>query len=361
MRTSVRFSSMIRPGWNPSAARTAASAALSGATSTRDPGATGGRAPPRRGRRPSARPTPCRRCAASTKIRSVQPPGSPSRQKQNAKPDHRAVGGARQALVHPLRRRAEPIHVDEGRHRAPAAPPATTPPTPRCGCGCSRPGPPAPARRPTRTARSSRPRRQPGGAVADEAIALPSQPWSAPCSTTSTTCSATRCAPSSTRSWCRTTRRGSRPASSTATLFTEGGRPRVPRHGGARGATAAAASSDFRYNVVIAEEIQRAGVNAAGLGLDAPQRHLPPLLPHPHHRRAEGALAPGDLLRRADHRHRDDRAGHRLRPGVDDHHRGPRRRPLRRQRLEDVHHQRHQRRPRHHRGEDRPDPAPRRA
>ena len=37
----------------------------------------------------------------------------------------------------------------------------------------------------------------------------------------------------------------------------------------------------------------------------------------------------------------------------------PRRRPLRRQRLEDVHHQRHQRRPRDHRGEDRPDAAPR--
>jgi alkylation response protein AidB-like acyl-CoA dehydrogenase len=36
---------------------------------------------------------------------------------------------------------------------------------------------------------------------------------------------------------------------------------------------------DFRYNVVIAEEIQRAGVNAAGLGLDAAQRHLPALLP----------------------------------------------------------------------------------
>ena len=43
------------------------------------------------------------------------------------------------------------------------------------------------------------------------------------------------------------------------------------------------------------------------------------------------------------------------------HHRDPRRRPLRRQRLEDVHHQRHQRRPRHHRGEDRPDASATRA
>ena len=49
--------------------------------------------------------------------------------------------------------------------------------------------------------------------------------------------------------------------------------------------------ADFRYNVVIAEEIQRAGVNAAGLGLDAPQRHLPAVLPHPLHRRAAGAVA----------------------------------------------------------------------
>ena len=36
------------------------------------------------------------------------------------------------------------------------------------------------------------------------------------------------------------------------------------------------------------------------------------------------------------------------------HHRDPRRRPLRRQRGQDVHHQRHQRRPGDHRGEDRP-------
>ena len=36
------------------------------------------------------------------------------------------------------------------------------------------------------------------------------------------------------------------------------------------------------------------------------------------HRRAEGALAARASLRRADHRDRDDRAGHRLRPGGDD-------------------------------------------
>ena len=115
---------------------------------------------------------------------------------------------------------------------------------------------------------------------------------------------------------------------------------------------------DFRYNLVIGEEVQRGGRRRRRARPHAAQRHLPALLPVAVHRRAEGAVAAGHLLGRADHRHRHDRAGHRLRPGVDDHDRRPRRRRLRRQRVEDVHHQRHQRRPRHHRGEDRPDAAP---
>ena len=40
------------------------------------------------------------------------------------------------------------------------------------------------------------------------------------------------------------------------------------------------------------------------------------------------------------------------------HHGDPRRRPLRRERLQDLHHQRDQRRPGDHRGQDRPDAAP---
>ena len=36
---------------------------------------------------------------------------------------------------------------------------------------------------------------------------------------------------------------------------------------------------DFRYNQVISEELQYAGVAAAGLGLTLHSRHLPPLLP----------------------------------------------------------------------------------
>ena len=138
----------------------------------------------------------------------------------------------------------------------------------------------------------------------------------------------------------------------------QGRRPGLPRHGGARGPRRRRGGRlpvqrrDRRGDPAGRRERRRAG-------LDPPQRHLPPLLPHPHHRRAEGAVAPGHLLGRADHRHRHDRAGHRLRPRVDDHHRDARRRPLRRERLEDLHHQRHQRRPRDHRGEDRPHAAPR--
>ena len=63
---------------------------------------------------------------------------------------------------------------------------------------------------------------------------------------------------------------------------------------------------------------------------------------------------PGVRQRRADHRDRDDRAGRGPRPAghPDD---GPQgRRRLGAERLEDVHHQRHQRRPGHRRRQDRP-------
>ena len=52
---------------------------------------------------------------------------------------------------------------------------------------------------------------------------------------------------------------------------------------------------------------------------------------------------PGHRIGRADHRDRHDRAGHRLRPREHDHHGHPRRRRVRAQRFEDVHHERHQR------------------
>ncbi|EOD64267.1 acyl-CoA dehydrogenase [Amycolatopsis vancoresmycina DSM 44592] len=58
--------------------------------------------------------------------------------------------------------------------------------------------------------------------------------------------------------------------------------------------------------------------------------------------------------RRAGRRDRDDRARHRLRPAGHQDARGPRRRPLRPQRREDLHHQWAARRPRRRRVQDRP-------
>ena len=76
---------------------------------------------------------------------------------------------------------------------------------------------------------------------------------------------------------------------------------------------------DFRYNLVIAEEIQRAGRRRRRAS--ASTLHNDICLPYfldATHRRAEGALAAGHLLGRAHHRHRHDRARHRLRPRLDD-------------------------------------------
>ncbi len=110
---------------------------------------------------------------------------------------------------------------------------------------------------------------------------------------------------------------------------------------------------DFRYSQVIGEELQYAGVASAGLGMTLHTDICIPYFLSLATDEQKARWLPGIVVGRADHRHRDDRARHRLRPGVDEHHRGPRRRPLRRQRSEDVHHQRHQRRPRDHRSEDR--------
>ena len=84
--------------------------------------------------------------------------------------------------------------------------------------------------------------------------------------------------------------------------------------------------------------------------LRAAQRRRRAVPDRPGHRGAEAALAARLLQRRAHHRHRDDRARRRLRPAG---HRGPRPaadgRPLAAQRLQDLHHQRHHRRPGHRR------------
>ena len=76
-------------------------------------------------------------------------------------------------------------------------------------------------------------------------------------------------------------------------------------------------------------------------------RHHRPLPHQPRHRRAEAALAARLRLRRDHHRDRDDGAGRGQRPPGRPHHRGRQGRPLPAQRLEDLHQQRHQRRPGH--------------
>ena len=123
---------------------------------------------------------------------------------------------------------------------------------------------------------------------------------------------------------------------------------------------------DFRYNAVIAEEISRVG--ASGLGFPVHTDIIVPYISTARHRRAEAALAARPGQRRADLGDRDDRAGRRLRPAGHPHQRRRQGRPLRAQRLEDVHLQRHPERPGHrglpHRPRRRPpghQPARRRA
>ena len=77
--------------------------------------------------------------------------------------------------------------------------------------------------------------------------------------------------------------------------------------------------------------------------------------PQVRHRRAEDQLPAAHGPRRDHHRHRDERARRRLRPAVGEDQRGQGRRGLlHRQRRQDLHHQRLERRPGDHRGQDQP-------
>ena len=114
-------------------------------------------------------------------------------------------------------------------------------------------------------------------------------------------------------------------------------------------------SHDFRFKQVIAEEFAAAGIGGSGLGVTLHNDVCTPYFLEYCNDEQRAALVPRHRLRRADHRDRHDRAGHRIRPGGHRDHRRPRRRRVRPQRREDVHHQRHQRRPRDRRRQDRPD------
>ena len=93
-------------------------------------------------------------------------------------------------------------------------------------------------------------------------------------------------------------------------------------------ATAAPGIEDFRFNVVVAEEVALAQVVGFGLGLTLHNDVcLPYLLSYATEEQRERWL-PGGRQRRADPRDRDDRARHRLRPRRDQHDGDSRRRPI---------------------------------
>ena len=95
---------------------------------------------------------------------------------------------------------------------------------------------------------------------------------------------------------------------------------------------------DFRFNAVLVEEIVAAGCAGLGFGLhnDVVAPYLTDLTTEEQRKRWLPGFCSGDI----DHRDRDERAGRRLRPGRGAHHGGPRRRRVRAQRPEDLHHQR---------------------
>ena len=102
-----------------------------------------------------------------------------------------------------------------------------------------------------------------------------------------------------------------------------------------------AGETSFKYQAVITEEAARAGVSFGQLQRVTPASCCPTCSTAPTRSRSERWLpgfASGDIMLRD----RDDRAGHRLRPGR--HHAPPRscrgRRPLRPQRRQDLHHRR---------------------
>ena len=117
--------------------------------------------------------------------------------------------------------------------------------------------------------------------------------------------------------------------------------------------TAAAAVDDFRYNAIITEETAggRHAASASPCRTTSSRRTSCELTTEEQKQR----WLPGFCQRRDHHRDRDDRARHRQRPaGHPDHVPSTRRRRLGAQRLEDLHHQRHSRRPRHRGGLHRP-------
>ena len=109
---------------------------------------------------------------------------------------------------------------------------------------------------------------------------------------------------------------------------------------------------DYVHDAVLAEELTGAGSGGLSAGHRRAHRHRHAADLEVRHRGPEAALPRAGDPRRADRRARDHRAGRRVRRGRHPHVRAQGRRRLRRQRLEDVHHERGARRLRRHRRED---------
>ncbi len=109
---------------------------------------------------------------------------------------------------------------------------------------------------------------------------------------------------------------------------------------------------DFRYSVVIAEEIAATGTQGIALALH--NDVVAPYLTDLTNAEQKQPVAAGLRDRRAAGRDRHVRARRGLRPQAGQGHRPPRRRPLRPQRDQDLHQQRPARQPRHRGGADRP-------
>ena len=119
---------------------------------------------------------------------------------------------------------------------------------------------------------------------------------------------------------------------------------------------------DFRFNASSRGDRSAPASAASALGLTLHNDIcLPYFLRYANEEQKERWL-PGIASGELHHRDRDDRARHRLRPRRHRHHgRSATATHYVVNGVEDVHHERDQRRPGHHRGPDRPDPAPRRA
>ena len=111
------------------------------------------------------------------------------------------------------------------------------------------------------------------------------------------------------------------------------------------------AGGDYRHEVVLMEQLAKKGVD--GFGASLHNAIVAPYILHYGTEEQKRKLAAAHGDRRTRRRHRDDRAGRRLRPAGREDHRQEGRQPICDQRPEDLHHQRPDRQSDHRRRQDR--------